>query len=80
MIIKAQGQAKSAELFGQAMSKNKAFIDLKRIEAAKDIAKYVAQSNNKIYLDADTLLLNLTGKLDENLEKIGNQPVPQNQS
>lgn len=58
------------------MSKNKAFIDLKRIDAAKEIAKSVAKSRNKVYLDADTLLLNLTGKLDENLEKIDVRPVP----
>jgi hypothetical protein len=54
------------------MSKNKAFIDLKRLEAAKEIVKFVARSRNKVYLDGDTLLLNITGKLDENLEKVDN--------
>ena len=69
-IIRAQGQAKSAELYGKAMAKNQAFIQLKRLEAAKEIVKHVAKSRNRVYLDADTLLLNITGKLDENLEKI----------
>ena len=34
MIIRAMGQAKSAELYGKAMAKNHAFIELKRLEAA----------------------------------------------
>lgn len=70
MIIRAMGQAKSAELYGKAMAQNKAFIELKRLEAAREIVKYIAQSRNRVYLDADTLLLNITQKLDENLEKI----------
>ena len=32
---------------------------MRRIEAAKEIAETVAQSTNKVYLNADTLLLNL---------------------
>ena len=51
------------------MHNNPAYIDLKRIEAAKDISKMVGQSRNKVYLDSDTLLLNLTQGLDQNLEK-----------
>jgi prohibitin 2 len=38
-LIKASGEAMSAEFFGKAMSNNPAYIDLKRIEAARDIAK-----------------------------------------
>ncbi len=68
-IIKAQGEATAAELFGIAMQKSPAFIELRRIEAARDIADRLANSRNKVYLDAETLLLNLTNKLDENLEK-----------
>ncbi len=44
-------------------------MQLRRIEAAKDIASSVARSRNKVYLDADTLLLNLTQHLDQNMEK-----------
>lgn len=53
------------------MQKSPAFIQLRRIEAARDIADSLANSKNKVYLDAETLLLNLTNKLDENLEKGG---------
>ena len=41
------------------------------MEAAKDIATDLSKSRNKVFLDSDTLLLNITGKLDENLEKVG---------
>ncbi len=60
IIRKAEGEAKSAELFGAAMSKNPAFLELQRIDAAKVIARNLSQSRNKVYLDADSLFLNLT--------------------
>ena len=65
----ARGEAKAAEYFGTAMSKSPAYIDIKRIEAAKEIAKNLSRSNNKVYLDSETLLLNLTHGLDQNLEQ-----------
>ncbi|KAL0347125.1 UNVERIFIED_CONTAM: Prohibitin-1, mitochondrial [Sesamum calycinum] len=36
-IIRAQGEAKSAQLIGQAIANNPAFITLRRIEASKEI-------------------------------------------
>lgn len=51
------------------MSDNPAYIDLKRIEAAREISKMLGQTRGKIYLDSDSLLLNLTQGLDKNLEK-----------
>lgn len=56
-------------MFGAAFKKSPAFIELRRIEAAREIATLLAQSRNKVYLDSETLLLNLTNSLDENLEK-----------
>ena len=64
IIIKAQGEAEAAELFGQAMKDSPAYIDLRRIEAAREIAKSLSSSRNKVYLDSDALLLNLTSGLD----------------
>lgn len=62
IIIKAEGEAKAAELVGEAIQKNPAFIQLRRIEAAKDVAATVAGSQNKVYLNADNLLLNHLGE------------------
>ena len=44
-------------------------MSLRRIDAAKDIADIVAKSGNKVYLNADSLLLNLLGDADEKFEK-----------
>nr|XP_043626328.1 prohibitin-1, mitochondrial-like [Erigeron canadensis] len=65
-IIRAQGEAKSAQLIGQAIANNPAFITLRKIEAAREIALTIAASTNKVMLNADNLLLNLT---EMNLEK-----------
>lgn len=58
-VIKAEGEAKSAKLIGEAIANNPAFITLRRIEAARDIAQTMSESNNRVMLNADSLLLNL---------------------
>lgn len=58
-IIRAQGEAQSALLIGQAIQQNPAFITLRKIEAAREIAATVAASANRVMLSADSLLLNL---------------------
>lgn len=68
IVIKAQGEAESAKLIGQAIQKDPAFIQLRRIEAAKEIADVVNKSQNKLYLSADSLMLNIMDS-DNDLEK-----------
>ncbi|CAI8618182.1 unnamed protein product [Vicia faba] len=58
-VIRAQGEAKSAILIGQAIANNPAFIALRKIEAAREIAHIISNAANKIYLNSDDLLLNL---------------------
>ncbi|CAN7134768.1 unnamed protein product [Brassica rapa subsp. narinosa] len=60
-VIRAEGEAKSAQLIGQAIANNQAFITLRKIEAAREIAQTIAQSANKVYLSSNDLLLNLQG-------------------
>lgn len=69
IITKAKGEAESATLIGTAVKKNPGFMKLRRIDAARDIAVIVSQSGNKVYLNADSLLLNLLGDADEKFEK-----------
>ena len=69
-IIRAQGEAKAAELYGQSLTQNPAFIELRRIEASKEISNSLARSRNRIFLESDTLMLNLTGSYNANLERI----------
>ncbi|KAG8461839.1 hypothetical protein KFE25_013858 [Diacronema lutheri] len=67
IVIRAEGEARSAELIGAAVGSNPSFIQLRKIEAAREIAATVAKSANKIYLSADSLLLNVNEKGDYDL-------------
>ncbi|XP_057949863.1 prohibitin-1, mitochondrial-like [Malania oleifera] len=67
-IIRAQGEAKSAQLIGEAIANNKSFITLRKIEAARDIAQTMSRAANRVLLNSDDLLLNLQGL---NLESTG---------
>lgn len=58
-IVRAQGEAKSAQLIGEAMKKSKGFLQLRKLEAARDIAAILSNSQNRIMLDAQSLLLNV---------------------
>ncbi|CAL5349636.1 unnamed protein product [Camellia sinensis] len=53
------GEAKSAQLIGQAIANNPAFITPRKIEAAREIAHTISNSANKVFLTSDELLLNL---------------------
>uniref|UniRef100_A0A3B4Z0C5 Prohibitin n=1 Tax=Seriola lalandi dorsalis TaxID=1841481 RepID=A0A3B4Z0C5_SERLL len=44
---------------GEAVTKNPGYLKLRKIRAAQNIAKTVAQSQNRVYLNADSLVLNL---------------------
>eukprot|EP01135_Chromosphaera_perkinsii_P012329 Nk52_evm1s2636 gene=Nk52_evmTU1s2636 len=58
-IVQAEGEAKSAELIGNAIKKNPGFLNLRKIEAAREISGVVANSANRVFLNSDGLLLSL---------------------
>lgn len=58
-ILKAQGEAKSAEMIGAAVAKNPGYIELRQLDAALSISDTISKSNNRVFLDADSLLLNV---------------------
>eukprot|EP00948_MAST-09A_sp_MAST-9A-sp1_P003563 g3563.t1 len=60
-IIQAEARAKEIELIGKAIKKDPGFVRLRRIEAAADIANTVSKGANKMYLDSESLMLNLEG-------------------
>lgn len=70
-IIKAEAEAISAEMIGKGVMKNPGYIELRRLDAALEVANMVGRSNNKVYLDADNLLLNVIheGDSQANLSK-----------
>jgi prohibitin 2 len=60
IIVRAQGEARSAELIGEAIKNKPGFVQLRKIETARDIAGIISKSSNKVLLDAETLLLNVS--------------------
>lgn len=69
IIIKAQGEAKSAEMIGNAMKSNPNFLKMRQYEVAKEIASLISRSKNTVYLPSDILLLNTVGVSNFNDEK-----------
>jgi len=59
IVIKAEGEAQSVKLISQAIKKEPGFVELRRMDAAKEVATVISRSANKVYLNADSLLLNL---------------------
>ncbi|KCV71887.1 hypothetical protein H696_01296 [Fonticula alba] len=59
IVIKAQGEAGAAKMVGEAVKNNPSFLELRRIEVARQIAEALRNSSNKVYLDSSTLLLNV---------------------
>ncbi|KAK8154706.1 band 7 family-domain-containing protein [Phyllosticta citrichinensis] len=58
-IVRAQGEARSAELIGDAIKKSRSYIDLKQFENARQIAQILQRSSNRVYLDSGVLGLNV---------------------
>lgn len=68
-IIQSQGEAKCAELYGQSMRDSQAYLELRRVDQSIHNSISMAKTNNSLLLDSDSLLLNLTSPLTEDLEK-----------
>merc|ERR1711964_361411 len=60
MVVRAQGEARSAELIGDAIKKSRSYVSLREFENAKNIAQILGKSNNKLYLDSMGLGLNVS--------------------
>lgn len=67
MIVRAQGESRSAELIGEAIKKSRSYVELKKIENARTIAESLQASGgrNKLYLDTDGLGLNVFAATQE---------------
>jgi prohibitin 2 len=72
MVVKAQGEARSAELIGDAIKKSKSYVELKKIENARAIAALIQEGGgrNRLLLDSEGLGLNV---FDGDVEKEKNK-------
>jgi prohibitin 2 len=61
IIVRAEGEARSAKMIGDAIKDNPGFIELRKIEAARDIAQTIGFSKNRVFLNSHSLLLDLAG-------------------
>jgi len=62
-IVEAEGEEQSARLVGAMIKDNPAYLNLEKIKAAKEIATIVAQSQNRVYLNSSSLLLDVNNAL-----------------
>jgi prohibitin 2 len=70
-VVMAEGEAEAAKLIGQALAANPGYLKLRKIRAAQNIARTVAASKNRVYLNADTLMLNINNPdYDRGLENL----------
>jgi len=58
-IVQAEGETQAAKLLGESMKADPGFLKLRKIRAAQKIAKTISESQNRVYLPANGLMLNI---------------------
>jgi prohibitin 2 len=59
-IVQADGEAQAATMLGEAITKDPGYIKLRKLKASAQIASVISQSQNRVYLDGQSLMLNVT--------------------
>lgn len=58
-IVAAEGEAQAAQMLGEGLSKNPGYLKIRKLAASKSISRAISQSQNRVYLNAGTLMLNI---------------------
>jgi prohibitin 2 len=58
-IVQAEGEAEAAEMLGKAMGMSPGYLKLRKIRAAQSISRMIAQSQNRVFLPGNSLMINL---------------------
>ncbi|KAK2157747.1 hypothetical protein LSH36_185g04037 [Paralvinella palmiformis] len=70
-IVQAEGEAAAAKMIGESIASNPGYLKLRKIRAAQNIARTIAASKNRVYLNAGSLMLNVNeSSFDENLDSL----------
>lgn len=70
-IVQAEGEAEAAKMLGEAIGRNPGYLKLRKIRAAQNISRTIANSQNKVYLSGNSLMLNISDKeFDEQSERL----------
>lgn len=59
-ILQAEGEAESARLIGLAIASNPGYLKLRKLKASQKIASIIANSNNRAFLNTQSLMLDIT--------------------
>ncbi|XP_035910821.1 prohibitin-2 isoform X1 [Anopheles stephensi] len=68
-IVQAEGEAEAAKMLGIAVSENPGYLKLRKIRAAQSIARTIANSQNRVYLSANSLMLNIQDDTFDDMSK-----------
>merc|ERR1712025_1303862 len=58
-IVQAEGETAAARMLGEAISQNPGYLKLRKLAASKKISSTIAASQNRVYLNAGSLLLDV---------------------
>ncbi|XP_012253690.1 prohibitin-2 isoform X2 [Athalia rosae] len=58
-IVQAEGEAEAAKMLGIAVGQNPGYLKLRKIRAAQSISRTIANSQNRVYLSGNSLMLNI---------------------
>lgn len=58
-IVQAEGEAEAATMLGAAITRDPGYLKLRKLKASANISNVISQSQNRVYLDASSLLLNV---------------------
>lgn len=72
-IVQAEGEAKAAEMLGKSMGMSPGYLKLRKIRAAQSISRMLAQSQNRVFLSNNSLMINLQ---DPSFDDLSEKLVP----
>lgn len=61
-IVQAEGEAEAAKMLGESIAKNPGYLKLRKIRAAQQIARTISHAQNTVYLNGQSLMLNIADK------------------
>merc|ERR1712045_705775 len=58
-IVQAEGETAAAKMLGEAMTQSPGYLKLRKLAASKKISATISQSQNRVYLNAGSLMLDV---------------------
>ena len=70
-IVHAEGETAAAKMLGEAMTQSPGYLKLRKLAASKKISATISQSQNRVYLNAGSLMLDVASpSFDAGIETI----------